>query len=122
MINLVKARLRLEDGPSASPIAEGEERKDHPGRVVGIVEARQPEDLHPSMWEMHPDGDEILHLIDGSVRIVVEGPEGVKIHELNKGDTFIVPQGSWHRFERQGPCDLLFITRGSGTEFRAFND
>ncbi len=68
MINLVKTSLRLEDGPSASPIAEGQEREDHPGRIVGIVETRQPEDLHPSMWEMHPDGDEVM--LVSSCRII----------------------------------------------------
>ena len=118
MIDLRKTRLRVEDGARVVSIPAHEEREDQPGRILGIVEARAPQDLHPSLWEMHPEGDEVLYLIDGSVKLTLERGGEPETIQLERGNAFVVPQGIWHRFERQGPCELLFLTRRTGTEVR----
>ena len=120
MIDLSKTRLHLENGPRASPIPEAATRREHAGRVLGITRADAPDGLHPALWERHPHGDEVLYLVEGRVRIVVETGEGEERVELGKGETFIVPQGAWHRFERLGPCELLFVTPGTGSEFKPY--
>ena len=69
-------------------------------------------------WEMHPNGDEALILLDGDARIVFERPAGLEPHEMSPGDTLIVPQGTWHRAETRSGYRMLYMTFGSGTLHR----
>ncbi len=119
--------VHLEDGPQALPVKvtpnlwERVEasRQLTGGRMVGLNRARQPDDLHPSEWERHPAGDELVCLLSGAVDLVLDETGGERRVELRAGLGFIVPRGVWHRFVRRGPCDLLFVVRGSGTELRS---
>src|ERR1700758_3684561 len=49
-------------------------------------------------WERHPNGDELVQIVDGatSVDIIVDGK--TETHQLTAGMTVVVPQGAWHRF------------------------
>lgn len=71
------------------------------------------------MWEMHPSGDEIVCLLSGAAVFVLETAEGPKSFELSKsGDYVIVPKHTWHTAKANGPCSMLFITAGEGTQHR----
>ncbi len=52
-----------------------------------------------SPWEMHPDCDELLHVIEGRIEIEVlpqeKGESTISI--LTAGSFVVVPQGCWHR-------------------------
>jgi mannose-6-phosphate isomerase-like protein (cupin superfamily) len=53
----------------------------------------------PSPWEMHPDCDEMLHILNGEVEIEVlpaDGSQGIKTR-VQRGSFFVVPRGCWHR-------------------------
>jgi mannose-6-phosphate isomerase-like protein (cupin superfamily) len=65
-----------------------------------------------------PAGDELLYLLTGAVRIVLEQPDGERTLALRGGQGFLVPQGVWHRLILDQPTDLLFITPARGTRHR----
>jgi mannose-6-phosphate isomerase-like protein (cupin superfamily) len=117
--DLARRFVHLEDGPGASAVdARTFWRRRRGGRFVGVNRARDPEDLHPGEWEMHPAGDELVFMLDGAVDLVLDEPGDERTVALAAGQGFIVPRGCWHRFVRKGPCDLLFVVRGSGTKLR----
>ncbi|HEU4602319.1 MAG TPA: hypothetical protein VFS24_10140, partial [Steroidobacteraceae bacterium] len=64
-------------------------------------------------WEMHPNGDEIVCLISGAVRFVLETESGNQITKLNQAGQFaFVPKGTWHTAKVDAPSHMLFITAG----------
>jgi len=71
----------------------------------------------PHDGEMHPDGDEVLYLISGKVRITLETDP---VQELNilPGDGMIVPKGIWHRVDIVEPSQIVYLTPGPGGEYR----
>ncbi len=71
------------------------------------------------MWEMHPNGDEVVCLLSGSVTFLLEEAHGTRELALSRTGTYvIVPKGIWHTAKTQGPCRMLFITAGEGTQHR----
>ena len=83
-----------------------------------------------SHWEMHPEGDEVVQLLKGSVDIVMELPEdttegggttattATNTIELRGGGAAVIPQGLWHTAHVHAPSEAIFITRGAGTQHR----
>jgi mannose-6-phosphate isomerase-like protein (cupin superfamily) len=69
-------------------------------------------------WEMHPLGDEVLVLLDGSVRMVFERAGGDEVIDMAPGATLVVPQGTWHRAVEQRGLRMLFLTYGAGTQHK----
>lgn len=69
-------------------------------------------------WEMHPKGDEVLVLIEGSVRILLERDGIERVHDMAPGATLIVPAGVWHRAVNQRGLRMLFMTYGEGTQHK----
>jgi quercetin dioxygenase-like cupin family protein len=47
--------------------------------------------------ERHGQGDELLHQLEGEVRIEVLIEDREESVNLRAGDVFVVPQGAWHR-------------------------
>lgn len=87
------------------------------GLLLATTTANTPDDLHADHWEVHPQGDELILVLEGEVRLVLEGPDenGTTIRA---GNAAIVPQARWHRFKWMGPVTLLFVTPPGGTELR----
>lgn len=72
-----------------------------------------------SVWEMHPNGDEVVCLIEGAVTFVLELEGGNREIDLDEcGAYAIVPRGTWHTARASRPCRVLFITAGEGTRHR----
>jgi mannose-6-phosphate isomerase-like protein (cupin superfamily) len=71
-----------------------------------------------NQWEMHPNGDEVLVLLEGQLTMVLERPDGKNTFDLSPGATFIVPAGVWHRAVRQKNVRMMFITYGKGTSHK----
>jgi mannose-6-phosphate isomerase-like protein (cupin superfamily) len=70
-------------------------------------------------WEMHPNGDEIVCLMSGSLEFALEVDAAVRHVELGRtGEFLIVPRGSWHTANVPVAARLLFITAGEGTRHR----
>ena len=55
-----------------------------------------------SPWERHANGDELLHQLEGEVKITLLLDEGEKVVHLKAGEIFLVPKGAWHKQESVG--------------------
>ena len=61
-------------------------------------------------WERHPNGDEIVHVLEGATLLRLLTDDGSQDHELRAGMMMVVPQGVWHRFESSAGVTLMSIT------------
>ena len=61
-------------------------------------------------WERHPNGDELVQIVDGAtgVDIIVDGK--METHQLIAGMTVVVPQGAWHRFHAPDGVSIVTAT------------
>ena len=71
----------------------------------------------PHGGEMHPDGDEVLFLISGRVRVLLETAPAEEF-EMQPGDGLIVPKGVWHRVNIIEPSRIVYITPSPRSEYR----
>jgi len=63
-----------------------------------------------SAWERHPQGDEIVQIVDGATTLHLITEEGRQSLALTAGMIAIVPQNAWHQFEApEGVC-VMTIT------------
>ena len=69
-------------------------------------------------WEMHPEGDEFVYLLTGSVELQLERGDGVETIELDGSGAVLVPRGVWHTAKVRAPSRMLHVTRGAGTRHR----
>lgn len=67
-------------------------------------------------WERHPDGDELLHVLDGEVRLTILTDEPRLQATVAAGSIFVVPRGLWHRQLAHRGATLLFATPTEKTE------
>ncbi len=65
-------------------------------------------------WELHTDGDELLHVLAGETRLTLlrEGQEEQRL--LHAGDMVVVPQGCWHRNNAASGVTLIYMTPRHG--------
>jgi mannose-6-phosphate isomerase-like protein (cupin superfamily) len=51
----------------------------------------------PIPWENHPEGDELLYILDGKIDVILlRGVRPVRV-PVKAGSNFLVPKGVWHR-------------------------
>ena len=56
-------------------------------------------------WERHPNGDELVQIVEGTTKLHIIINDESQTHELRAGMLVVVPQGVWHRFESpEGVC------------------
>ncbi len=68
----------------------------------------------PSPWEMHPDCDELLHVIEGEIEVEVlpsAGGEAVSA-TVRSGCYLVVPKGCWHRQCLRSKSTEFYLTPG----------
>jgi mannose-6-phosphate isomerase-like protein (cupin superfamily) len=61
-------------------------------------------------WERHPEGEEIVQILDGSAILHLVTERGSQSVALAAGMLAIVPRGAWHRFECPEGVTLLTVT------------
>ena len=68
-------------------------------------------------WEIHPEGDELVMLIDGDTDMVLAHDNGGEtvISVATPGEYVIVPKATWHTARPRQPTTMLFVTPGEGT-------
>lgn len=66
-------------------------------------------------WEIHPDGDELLHVLEGEVEVTVLTDDGPVRDVLRAGAIFIVARNLWHRQRARPSVTLLFSTPAERT-------
>ena len=70
-------------------------------------------------WEVHPHGAELVICTRGEISLIQEVAGKPRTVKLRAGEAAINPPGVWHTADVDGPCTVLFITAGAGTENRA---
>ncbi len=62
-------------------------------------------------WERHLTGDELIHVLDGSVTLEIVCDDGPpRLFELRAGTVAVIPQGAWHRFLSEEGATQLAVT------------
>ena len=83
------------------------------GISVGIIEMSSSA---PHGGEIHPDGDEFIYVISGSLRITSDSQsESVT---LNAGQSCIIGANEWHKVDVLSPTKLLHMTPGPNGDHR----
>ncbi|MBM4382094.1 MAG: cupin domain-containing protein [Deltaproteobacteria bacterium] len=70
----------------------------------------------PPHWEMHPAGEELLHVLAGRVDVELLVGRRVRCVALRAGEFAVVPRATWHRPLARGRVEMLHVTLGAGTE------
>lgn len=115
--------VHLAEGPDVSVIpvtddfwATIHERTElHTGRLVMATTV----DADWNIWEMHPDGDELIVVTEGRVRLHLDDGHAVSQVTVDAPQFVVMPAGTWHTADSLGPARLLIVTWGEGTEHRA---
>ncbi len=107
--------IGLDRDLAASKVAE---RRDPPvpreGITFGVATMSKNS---PHDGERHCDGDEVLYLISGRVKVVFLDSAEEDI-EVRPGDGLVVPSGMWHRVDIIEPSQIVYLTPGPNNEFR----
>ena len=104
----------IEDAPPGPP-----RRID--GHTIGAVTVNVGPGPH--LGEMHPDGDEFLHVVTGSMQLIVDDGDAETVGNetvvaLGPGDACVVPRGVWHRLIANETSVLVHVTPGPNGEAR----
>jgi mannose-6-phosphate isomerase-like protein (cupin superfamily) len=67
-------------------------------------------------WERHPDGDELIVVLEGGGEITVLGEGEPTRAELRPGRLFVCPRGLWHRPVATPSMTALYVTPLTGSE------
>jgi hypothetical protein len=70
-------------------------------------------------WEMHPNGDEFVYLLSGSIDLLLEHDDGLRVLAIAGRGAAVVPRGVWHTARVHAPSRMLHVTLGAGTLTRA---
>ena len=77
----------------------------------------------PHGGEVHPDGDEFLYIVSGTMELILDDGDqqsvGVETKVLlRSGDAYVVPRGVWHRLEPVEASYLVHVTPGPNGGYR----
>lgn len=84
------------------------------GWLTGIY----PIEASWTSWEMHPDGDEIVHATEGRFDVILDTVDGQQAIEVVAGRTIVIPAGTWHTIDVVEPGATLHVTFGRNTQHR----
>ena len=88
------------------------------GATFGVADMSENS---PHGGERHPDGDEVLYLVSGRIRVVFIESDEEDIY-VSPGDGIIVPKGVWHRVDILEPSRIVYLTPGPNNEYRPRDD
>src|SRR3984957_19331915 len=61
-------------------------------------------------WERHPNGDELVQIVDGATTLHLMTEEGPQSYQLSAGMVAVVPQNTWHRFHAPNGVSIVTAT------------
>jgi quercetin dioxygenase-like cupin family protein len=70
---------------------------------VCVIRVAPGEKVRPA--HSHPNGEEAIHIIKGSGRVLVEG----EVDEVREGSTVLFPQGAVHMLQNTGSDEMKVI-------------
>jgi mannose-6-phosphate isomerase-like protein (cupin superfamily) len=120
--DLLTTYVNIQAGPTMQPMVGGDDFWSKLGQYRELDDGLLLTVLHNDKdwpnWERHPNGDELVLVLSGEFKFILETSDKEQIVELSAGKAYIVPQGVWHRALVITPGDILHLTRGAGTEGR----
>ena len=63
-----------------------------------------------SPWERHPNGDELVQVLDGAAKVTVLTDQGPQVLDMKAGMVTVVPRNAWHRFEAPDGVTVMTMT------------
>ena len=84
------------------------------GMTMGVITTSQNA---PHGGEQHPDGDEILYVVSGSIRVMGESAPDAPV-VVRTGELCIVQKGEWHKVELLEETQLIHLTPGPSGDHR----
>jgi mannose-6-phosphate isomerase-like protein (cupin superfamily) len=63
-----------------------------------------------SEWERHPNGDEVVMVLDGTTTVILLKNAGEERYFLAQKELVVIPAGMWHRFEGSERLMVMTIT------------
>ena len=111
-LNTELAKLKMFRG--RTPISTRAEREGSSTRLAPYRDATifASKSAGKGAWERHPDGDELVHVVDGTATLQIATESEVQSLAVSAGMLAIVPKGVWHRFHYPEGVTLLTITPG----------
>lgn len=81
---------------------------------AGSTGAFWSEPGNTSPWEMHPDCDELLHIIEGAIELeILSRDDNTRVScQVQAGSFVVVPQGCWHRQTIVEKTRQYYVTPG----------
>jgi len=73
-------------------------------------------------WERHPDGDELLLVLDGELEVTTLTDDGPVKRTLRAAEAFVCPQGLWHRQYAEKSVSMLYGTPTATSEVSTADD
>ncbi len=68
-------------------------------------------------WELHPDADELLHVLEGELDVIVlTHDESVHV-AMTPGCVFVVPRGLWHHVTARPTATVLAVSPRTEVSF-----
>ena len=61
-------------------------------------------------WERHPNGDELVQIVDGATTLHIMTENGPQTYELSAGMALVVPRNTWHRFHAPNGVSIVTAT------------
>jgi len=99
-LKFFEGRTRLSDTPDTfARLAEYRDGAIFAGGFSGV-----------SQWERHPNGDEIVQILKGSVTLTLLTNDGQEEVELESGMLAIVPKNTWHQFNSPDGVTIMTTT------------
>ena len=73
-----------------------------------------------SPWERHPNGDELVQILDGAATVTVLTEDGPQVLDMKAGMLTMVPRNCWHRFD--APDGVTVMTKTPQPTFHSEAD
>ncbi|MEP7296072.1 MAG: cupin domain-containing protein [Burkholderiales bacterium] len=108
------AATELRGGPAFWEMPEAEMNRYGEGWLISEFEFS----TDWANWEMHPNADEFVYLLSGSIELLLEETTGIRKVALRDRGAVVVPRGIWHTAKVAAPSRVLHVTHGAGTELR----
>lgn len=84
------------------------------GMTLGVVRIKAGQSPHNG--EMHPDGDELLYVLAGT--LLVHGDSKQEPLRVRTGEACLVRQGEWHQVDCLDEAQIIYITPGPNGDAR----
>jgi quercetin dioxygenase-like cupin family protein len=69
-------------------------------------------------WELHPDADELLHVLEGRLEVTVLSGDDASTATVSSGCFVVVPRGHWHHVAGRPTVALLAVSPRTEVSFR----